>query len=78
MISLQADFDICFLRYLGALEPILCFGKKEDRGFWFLIFHFLTNKILSRAFLAVAAFSRDLEDVKADMEQHFHLVVCTN
>lgn len=38
----------------------------------------LMNKILSRAALARAAASRGLEDVKVEMEQHFHLVVCTN
>lgn len=78
MISLYVDFDKFFLRYLGALEPNLCFGKKEDRGFWFLIFCFLESTILSRAALALAAASRGLEDVKAEMEQHFHLVVWTN
>lgn len=78
MISLYVDFDIRFLRYLGAPEPNLCFGIKEDRGFWFLVFRFLTRKVLSRAALAPAAASIGLEDVKAEVEQHFHLVVCTN
>lgn len=65
-----------FPAILCALEPNLCFGKKGDRGFCFLIFRLPMKKSLSRVAPALAAASRGLRDGKAEMEQHFHLVVC--
>lgn len=50
--------------------------KGGDGGSWFLIFPFPMKKILSRAAPALVAASRGLRDGKAEVEQHFHLVVC--
>lgn len=44
-----------FPAILYALEPKFSFGKKGDRGFWFLIFLFPMKKSLLRAASALAA-----------------------
>jgi len=77
-ISLYIDFDICSLRSCVRWNRISALEKKEKGGPRLLVPHLLPpqeNKSLSRVAPALAAACRGLRGGKAEMEQHFHLVV---